>query len=387
MSATIFRNAQLHVTSPEFTGASEFAVSDHRIIPMDPALLENGTTEEINLNGMHVAPGFIDLLVNGCDGVSFANDPSTKTLETMRAYETQHGTTTFVPTLISSQREITTRAFEAVEIFKGNHPGVCPGLHMEGPFINSAHKGFQPDSYIRAMTDADLQNLIKNKDVIAYMTIAPEIVRPKYMIALMRAGLTLSIGHSAATYFEALSAFKAGVHSVTHIFNGMRPMAGREPGIIGAAFEDPEVYAGIIADGRHVHPSIIRLMHRIMGDHLYIVSDAQSVAGMSKQPGSFSIGGTEVFVDRQRGLIDSRGSLAGTPVVLMDGVRFLVTRCGFSLDEALYAATAAPAHVIGLQEVGEIAGGNIADLVIFDDDYKVHYVLQNGYVKNLGDMI
>ncbi|MDY6322631.1 MAG: N-acetylglucosamine-6-phosphate deacetylase [Succinivibrio sp.] len=387
MSATIFRNALLHVTSAEFSQVNEFAVSDHRIIPMDPALLENGTTEEINLNGMHVAPGFIDLLVNGCNGVSFANEPTTQTLEAMRAYETQHGTTTFVPTLISSQREVTSRALEAINVFKANHPGVCPGVHLEGPFINPLHKGFHPENYIRRITDSDLTNIMKERGIIAYMTVAPEIVRPKYMIALMSAGIKLSVGHSAATYFEALSAFKAGVHSITHIFNGMRPITGRDPGIIGAAFESPDVFAGIIADGRHVHPAVVKLIHRIMGDRLYIVSDAQAVAGVPKEPGSFSVAGTEIFVDSKRGLIDSKGSLAGTGITMMDGVKFLVESCGFTLNEALYAATAAPAHVLGLQEVGEIAGGNVADLVIFDDEYKVHYVLQNGYVKNLGDLM
>lgn len=385
MSATIFRNARLHVTSKEFEGATEFVVQDHRIIPMDASLLENGTTEEIDLNGMHVSPGFIDLLVNGCGGVAFANDPSVDTLETMRSYETQRGTTTFVPTLISSQRETTSRAMLAVKTFKVNHPGVCPGIHLEGPFINYLYKGFHPESYIRRISDQDIIYLLQNRDAIAYMTIAPENLRPKNMIALMGGGIKLSVGHSAASYFQALSAFRAGIGNVTHILNGMRPIVGREPGIIGATLESPNVYASIIADGRHIHPAVIKLMHYLMGDRLYIVSDSQAVTGMNKEPSSFSIAGTEVFVDKKRGLIDSKGALAGTGITLLDGIEFLVKNCGYSLDEALYAATAAPAKVLGLTEIGTIAGGNIADLVVFDDHFRIHYVLQNGYIKNLGD--
>lgn len=385
MSATIFRNAQLHVTSPEFKGTTDFVVQDHRIIPMDASLLENGATEEIDLAGMHVSPGFIDLLVNGCNGASFANDPTVDTLETMRAYETQRGTTTFVPTLVSSQRETTTKALLAIKTFMENHPGVCPGIHLEGPFINYLYKGFQPESYIRRINDSDIIYLLQNRDLIAYMTIAPEILRPKNIIALMGGGIKLSVGHSAANYFQALSAFKAGINNITHILNGMRPIVGREPGIIGAALESPNVYASLIADGRHIHPSVVKLFHYLMGDRLYIVSDSQAVTGMQKEPRSFSIAGTEVFVDKKRGLIDSKGALAGSTTTMLDGVRFLVKNCGYSLDEALYAASAAPAKVLGLNEIGIIAGGNIADLVIFDNDFKIHYVLQSGYIKNLGE--
>ncbi len=387
MSATIFRNAQLHITSPEFNGVSDFAVQDHRIIPMDPSLLQNTAAEEIDLNGKHVSPGFIDLLVNGCRGASFTNDPTVFTLETMRSFELQRGTTTFIPTLLSCQRETLTKALAAIRTFKNNHTTVCPGIHLEGPFINYLYKGFQPESYIRQITESDIEYLAQVRDLISYMTIAPENVRPKYIIALQNAGIRLSVGHSAASYFETLSTFKAGVHMVTHLYNGMRPIIGRDPGIIGATLESPLVSAGIIADGRHVHPSVINLMHSLLKERMYIVSDTQAPAGTLKQQGSFSVAGTEIFIDKKRGLIDSKGSLAGTEITLIDAVQFLIRSCDYTLDEALYAATAAPAHALNLKEIGIIAPGNIADLVIFDDNFKIHYVLQNGYIKNIGDII
>lgn len=386
LSATIFRNANLHITSDAFKGVTDFAVSDHRIIPMDPSLLENTSAEEIDLSGLHVCPGFIDLLVNGCDDVSFSNDPSLFTLEKIRTYQLQHGTTTFVPTLVSSTHEMTMKALNTIKAFKESHQNNCPGLHLEGPFINYLFKGFQPESYIRNSSQQDIINILQNRDLIAYITIAPEIVRPKNMIALLGGGVKLSVGHSAATYFEALSAFKAGIHMITHIYNGMRPIIGRDPGIIGAALECPQVLAGIIPDGKHVHPSVIRLMHQLMGDRLFIVSDSQSPAGTSRDRGSFSVAGTEIFIDKKRGLIDSKGSLAGTEMSLIDGVRFLVKKCGFTLDEALYAATQGPARALGLKETGIIAPGALADLVIFDDSFKIRYVLQGGYIKNIGDV-
>lgn len=354
---------------------------------MDPTLLENTSAEEIDLSGMHVCPGLIDILVNGCSDVSFSNDPSLFTLEKIRTYQLQHGTTTFVPTLVSSTHELTMKALNTIKSFRETHQYNCPGLHLEGPFINYLFKGFQPESYIHPITQSDVVGILQNRDLIAYITIAPEIVRPKNIISLLGGGVKLSVGHSAASYFEALSAFKAGIHMITHLYNGMRPIIGRDPGIIGAALECPHVYSSIIPDGRHVHPSVIKLMHQLMGDRLIIVSDAQSPAGTAKDRGSFSVAGTEIFIDKKRGLIDSKGSLAGTEMCLFDGVRFLVKYCGYTLDEALYAATQAPAKALGLEETGIIAPGAIADLVIFDDNFKIRYVLQSGYIKNIGDLI
>ncbi len=387
MSATILRNATLHLTSEEFEDVDTIAVQDHRIIPMDPILLEDGTSEEIDLEGMHVAPGFIDLLVNGCNGVNFCNEVSVDCLETMRRWQTAHGTTTFVPTLISSPRENMTRAFAAVAEFREKHPGICPGIHLEGPFINSLHKGFHPAGYIRQMGEADLAYIIENKEVISYMTIAPESVKPKYVLDLLSNKIKLSLGHTACTYLEAYACLKAGVNNVTHIFNAMRSMVGREPGLIGAVVGNDRVFAGVIPDGKHLHPAIIRFLHRIFGNRLYIVSDVQSVAGMARVPGSFAVGGNEIFVDSKRGLIDSKGALAGTTISMMDGVRFLVERCGYTLDEALEAASTTPAKVLGLKEYGRIEGGFMADLVVFDDDFKVNYVIQNGFLKTSAELL
>ncbi len=387
MSATIFRNAKLHVTDKRFAGVTDFAVQDHRVIPADPMLLENTSTEEIDLNGMHVCPGFIDLLVNGCAGESFTNSPSIFSLEAIRAYMLQNGTTTFVPTLLSSSYEMMQKAFNTIRAFKENHALVCPGIHLEGPFINILFKGFQPENYIRPISEADIITILQNRDEIAYMTIAPELVRPKNIISLLRGNIRLAVSHSAASYFEALSAFKAGIGMVTHMYNGMRPIMGRDPGIIGAALECDHVMLGMIPDGRHIHPSVIKLMHNLLGDRLYIVSDSQTPAGTNKDRGSFSVAGTEVFIDQRRGMIDSKGSLAGTGITMFDGVRYLVKHCSFTLDEALYAATQAPAKCLGLTEIGIIAPGSIADLVIFDDNFKIKYVLQNGYIKNIGDVL
>ena len=387
MAVTVLRNAQLHVTSEEFVDVDTVAIMDHRIVPMSPALLEDGTAEEIDVKGCHVCPGFIDLLVNGCAGVSFAQNPSIETLESMRRWQTAHGTTTFVPTMISGPRENLSRAIAAVAEFKEKHPTVCPGLHMEGPFISTSHPGFQPSGYIRPYAPADFDFFIENRDTLAYVTVAPEVVRPKGIVELLSNRIKLSIGHSSATYFEAMQAFKAGITNVTHLYNGMKAPVGREPGLVGAALQSEKVYASVIADGKHVHPALINLAHKILGDRFYIVSDAQSVAGMSKAPASFVLGGTEIFVDHKRGLIDAKGSYAGTTISMFDGVKFLVQSCGFSLDDALLAATYSPAKALGLNEYGRIEGGFIADLVVFDDEFKIQYVVQNGYVKNSLELV
>lgn len=387
MAVTILRNARLHITSEEFVDATSIAIMDHRLIPMNAGLLVDGTAETIDVKGYHVAPGFIDLLVNGCAGVSFLQNPSIETLETMRRWQTIHGTTTFVPTMVSGPRENLSRAIAAVAEFKEKHPTICPGLHMEGPFISSNHKGFHASGYIRPFNQADFDFLNEIKENIAYMTIAPEVVKAKSIVELLASRIHLSLGHTATSYFEAMQAFKAGVTNVTHLFNGMRSPVGREPGLVGATLQSEKVFASIIADGKHVHPSLVRLAQKLLGDRLYIVSDAQSIAGMSKTPPSFVLGGTEIFVDHKRGLIDSKGAYAGTTISMMDGVKFLVQSCGFDLDEALLAATYSPARALGLSDCGRIEGGFIADLVIFDDDFKVQFVVQNGFVKTASELM
>ncbi len=388
MGGTILRNARLHLFSEDFAGADSLAVQNHRIIPVNPALFEDGTSEEINLNGLHVAPGLIDLLVNGCAGITFGQDLSAEGLEEMRRYQTQRGTLTFVPTLISGPRESMTKAINVIDAFKENHPGVCPGLHLEGPFINAERKGFHPVGYIRNIMDADISFLREHADTIAYMTIAPEMVRGKQLLDLIGTGIKLSLGHTNCTFADALNAVRAGVTNVTHLYNGMRPMNGREPGLLGVALNFENMTCGVIADGRHVHPAVIRIIHRLLGDRMYIVSDSQAVAGAKEQVSSFTIAGTEVFVDPNRGLIDAKGSLAGTSVCLLDEVRYLVKVCGFTLDEALTAASTTPAKVLGIDnEYGRIEPGFMADLIIFDDDFRIRYIIQNGFMKNSAELL
>ncbi len=388
MGGTILRNVRLHLTSVEFQGSDSIAIQNHRIIPVNPALFEDGNSEEIDLNGLHVAPALIDLLVNGCAGVTFGSEPSDENLEKMRRYLTQKGTLTFVPTIVSGPRETMTRALQAVADFRDKHPGVCPGIHLEGPFINSERKGFHPPGYIRQITDADIAYLREYKDAIAYMTIAPEVVRGKHLIDLVAMGIKLSMSHTNAPYVDCVTAMRSGVTNVTHIFNGMRNMTGREPGLIGAAMNIEGVTAGVIADGRHVHPAIIRMVHEIMGDRLYIVSDSQAAAGALDISSSFTVAGTEIFVDQTRGLIDAKGALAGSNLCLMDCVKFLVRSCNFSVDEALAAASTIPAKVLGIDhEYGKIEGGFMADLIIFDDDFRIRYVVQNGFMKSSAELL
>lgn len=388
MGATLLRNARLHLARGVFVGADCLAVQKHRITPLDPVLLEDGTSEEIDLNGMHVAPGFIDLLVNGCAGVTFSSDLSLDGLERMRRWQALHGTLTFVPTLVSGPRESMTRALNAVHKFMNKHPDVCPGIHLEGPFINPERKGFHGNGYIRGVSASDVAYLKDNSDVIAYMTIAPEVVRSKFMTEILNLGIKLSLGHTNATFNDAVEAFKLGITNVTHLFNAMRPLNGREPGIIGATLNAQTVYAGIIADGRHVHPGIVRLVYQLLKDRMYIVSDSQAVAGSPEVMSSFTIAGTEVFNDSKRGLIDAKGSLVGTNICMMDGVKFLVKSCGLSIDEALAAASTIPAKVLGIDdEYGYIDANYKANLIVFNDDFKIRYVIQNGFLKTSAELI
>ncbi|WED20983.1 N-acetylglucosamine-6-phosphate deacetylase [Vibrio sp. JC009] len=329
-----------------------------------------------DLNGANLCPGFIDLQLNGCGGVMFNDEVSAETLQTMHLANLKSGCTSFLPTLITSSDKDMRQAVAAEKEYQSQYPNQSLGLHIEGPYLNVLKKGIHNPDFIRRSDDDMIGFLCENSQYVTKVTLAPEQNDPEHIKRLKDAGIVVSIGHTNATYAEARKGFEAGITFATHLFNAMTPMAGREPGVVGAIYDTPEVYAGIIADGYHVDYANIRIAHKIKGEKLVLVTDATAPAGASME--YFIFVGKKVYY-RDGMCIDENGTLGGSALTMIEAVQNCVEHVGIALDEALRMATLYPAQAIGVEnKLGRIKQGMVANLTVFDRDFNVLATMVNG---------
>jgi N-acetylglucosamine-6-phosphate deacetylase len=335
--------------------------------------------KHIDLNGAILSAGFIDLQLNGCGGVQFNDTPeaiSLNTLVTMQQTNEKAGCTSYLPTLITSSNALMVKAVDTMRDYLTTQANQALGLHLEGPYISSEKKGTHNPLFIRTPDSEMMDYLCNNADVISKITLAPEMCQARDIKKLATAGIVVSAGHSNAHYQQARSGFAAGVTFATHLYNAMPVVAGREPGLVGAVFDTPEVYAGIIADGHHVAWSSIRTAKRLKNDKLVLVTDATAPAGA--QIDQFLFAGKTIYY-RDGICLDEQGILSGSALTMIEAVANCVQHVGIPLDEALRMATLYPARAIGADhKLGSIAVGKVANLTAFSRDYKVIATLVNG---------
>lgn len=335
--------------------------------------------EQIDLKGANLTPGFIDLQLNGCGGVMFNNSISVKTLQTMHEANCQSGCTSFLPTLITSSDQDIERAIAIAREYQAHNPNQSLGLHLEGPYINIERKGIHNPHFIRSSDSSMIDLICDNSDIIAKVTLAPEKNQHQHIEQLAQAGIVISIGHSNASYQQARSGFEAGITFATHLFNAMSANTGREPGVVGAIYDTPHVYAGIIADGFHVDYANIRIAHKIKGDKLVLVTDATAPAGANIE--QFIFVGKKVYF-RDGKCVDEHGTLGGSALTMIEAIKNTVDHAGIALDEAIRMATLYPARAINVDhKLGLIKKGMVANLAIFDRDYHVQATVVNGHYK------
>ena len=314
--------------------------------------------------GTLLAPGFIDVQVNGGGGVLLNDAPTPAGAAAIVDAHRRHGTTGCLPTLITDRPEVLAALLAAAaDIVR--LPGVL-GLHVEGPFINPARKGVHREDYIRVPTQADGEALADlAKAGRSQVTLAPERMPPGFVRRLADAGVRISIGHSEATAEDVARAVDDGATGVTHLFNAQSQMVGRAPGIVGAAMASDRLFAGIIPDGLHVHPVNLKAAFRAIGpERLMIVTDAMSSVGASGD--RFMLMGREVTLT-PRGLVTADGTLAGAHVGMNEAVRNAVVMMGATLAQALVMASLTPARYLGLDAShGRIRPGYAADMVALD---------------------
>lgn len=335
--------------------------------PQDPRCRE---ATVVDLGGQLLLPGFIDVQVNGGGGVLFNDDPSPESVRAIGAAHRRFGTTGFLPTLISDDLDTIGRAIAAVQsALDAGIPGVL-GIHIEGPFLNSARRGVHDSKHLRPL-DAGLVSLLSRlRGGRTLLTLAPEMTTPEIIAQLAAGGLLVSAGHSEASFAETESAIAHGLRGFTHLFNAMARLEPRDPGIVGAALYDENTWCGIIVDGHHVDPIMLKLALRCKRhDRFMLVTDGMPVVGSTAS--TFVLQGRTIRV--VDGICrDENGTLAGTALDMAAAVRNAVSMLGLDLVEAARMASETPAEFLGLgHELGRIAPGYRANLVLVDEEIKV----------------
>ena len=327
----------------------------------------------VALPGGILVPGFIDLQVNGGGGALFNERRTVEAIRTICTAFQQFGTTACLPTLITDTPEVSDEAVEAgLAAMWAGVPGFL-GLHLEGPHLAVLRKGAHDAALIRPFSDNDLQRLVHAREglPVVIATVAAETVPPAEIAAMVERGITVSIGHSDASFAQVAAAAKAGASMVTHLFNAQSQMGNREPGVVGAALDIGKLNAGLIADGIHVHPAAIAnaLRGKRGPGHIFIVTDAMSVTGTDAE--SFELTGRTVY-RRDGALRLADGTLAGADLTMIGAIRYLVQTVGLALDEALRMAALYPAQAVGIADrYGHLTRGARADMVLLSDDLTV----------------
>lgn len=324
----------------------------------------------IDLDGHLLAPGLIDLQVNGGGGVLFNDAPTVESLQEILAAHRPFGTTAMLPTLISDDAATMKRGIAAVSSAMNEGLAGVVGIHLEGPHLNPAFRGVHDAGNMRAPDDEALELLSSLKNGVTLLTVAPETLPASTIEGLCVAGLIVFGGHSGATYEETVTALNAGLTGFTHLFNAMTPLTSRAPGMVGAALDDAESFFGIIADGYHVHPASLRIAiaAKTRGKTLLVTDAMPSVGSRIK---SFELGGQTISAEGGR-CRTKDGVLAGSDIGLIEAVRNASDFGGVDRYEALRMASRYPAHAIGLQDsLGYAMPGYQANLIELDDRLNV----------------
>ncbi|UOQ69614.1 N-acetylglucosamine-6-phosphate deacetylase [Hymenobacter volaticus] len=338
---------------------------------LPPSQLPAGVPQ-VDARGQFVCPGFVDLQVYGGGGSAFGLTPSSSALAHLRQHTLHHGTTSFLPTVPTTTPAVLAQAVAAVRQALPTMPGLL-GLHLEGPFLSAAKRGVHPVAYLVEPTLVSLRAFLhQTQGAVRLLTVAPEVLGSAEQALLRTSGVVLSAGHSNATYEQGMDAFAHGFSVATHLFNGMSAFTSREPGLVGAIYDHPTVPASIVVDGRHCAYASVRISKRLLGERLFLISDATDVGGE----------GAYAFYRQADHFVDASGTLAGSGLTLLRAVRNCVQHVGLSLAESLRMASLYPARVLGLaHELGRVAPGYRADLCVFDATFTAQATILAGQLQ------
>ncbi|MCH4890772.1 N-acetylglucosamine-6-phosphate deacetylase [Acidaminobacter sp. JC074] len=339
--------------------------------------LDVSDCEVIDVKGAYVAPGFLDIHIHGSLGADVMDGKETS-LEVISNAVLNNGVTRFLATTMTMSKEDIKKSFETVKDYMGNESGgKILGIHVEGPFINKSFKGAQAEKYIIA---PEMSLVEDHLDIIKLMTVAPEVEGTLDFIEKAKkvSDVRFSVGHSAASYEEAIKGYENGVDSTTHMFNAMTGLHHRNPGIVGAVFKN-KPYFEVIADKIHVHPALFDIIGDAVGkDKMILVTDAMCACQMT--PGHYELGGQKVVVDETSARLEN-GVLAGSILRMNEAIRNVYKNTNYQLHEVVKMASKTPAKMLGLEGIGLIEEGYVADFSIFNDNIDIEMTIVDGLVK------
>lgn len=368
------KNAKIY-TGEEFLEDKILVVKEDRIFGIFPDMPKD--IKSYDLNGAILAPGFIDLQVNGCGGIMFNYDISLSGLKKMQQASLKNGTTSFLPTLTTTTDD---DILKSLKLFSSQRKfletiGIL-GLHIEGPYISSEKRGIHDKKLIRVLSDKMIHKIAEHgKNVVRVMTLAPEVVKVEHLKILEFSGVHMSMGHTNATYEEAMEKIKY-FKMATHLYNAMRLFSQREPGVLGAIFSNQKLYTGIIVDGVHSHFKAVKMAKDILKDKLFLITDALTYDSGKKDV--LIIEGEKILCQKGK-CLSGGGTLAGSTLTMRKGVENLVKKVGLSLEDALKMASTLPAKAIGIdKDYGYLKEGYFADMVILNKDLSLLDVISKG---------
>ncbi len=359
---------------------AELFLENGRILSIEPPRKEAppAGSQVLDAAGWIVSPGWLDIQINGAFGLDFTNDPDS--LWQVAARLPEFGTTAFLPTIITAPLE---QVEKALRVWRAGPPpgwrGAVPlGLHLEGPFLNPGKKGAHDPRWMRTPKLAALQNW-KPENGVRMVTLAPELPGALDVVHTLRArGVVVSAGHSLANYQQGMAAFDAGVNAGTHLFNAMSSLDHRAPGLVGALLDHTDPVVGMIVDGLHVHPAVVRLAWKCLEpQRLILVTDAMAALGMP--PDTYQLGDQQVIVDGSTARLPD-GTLAGSLLTQPEALRNLQKFTGCSLFQALQTITYNPANLLNLETKGSLRDGGDADLTLLSSAGEVMATIVAGEI-------
>lgn len=371
-------------TGDAFLDGHALLLDGSRIVDLLPAeRIPSDAAVTVLPPGSLLAPGFIDAQVNGAGGVLFNDRPDAGAVLEIAAALRPGGTTGFLPTFITDERSRTEAAARAALTVATDPDSGVLGVHLEGPFLSPARPGVHHPAHIRQPDEGDLAFLTglarQAPDSRLLVTLAPEEVAGEALARLTESGAILSAGHTAAPYERMVAAAAQGLTGVTHLFNAMPPLSNRAPGPVLAGLETPDLWCGVIADGVHVHPALLRLALRLKPGRIFLVTDAMPPVGTESS--EFRLYGRRIL--RRDGRLETEdGTLAGADLDMIAAVRNAVRLLGLPLEEALRMASLYPARFLRLDDrLGRLAAGFRADLVLLSDEMQVLETWVGGTVR------
>lgn len=357
------------ISSKIFTGEK---VIENKVIVIENGKiisLQSEIPDEANivdLKGKNIAPGLIDIQVNGGEKYYFSQFPNQETLHDMSDACYKYGTSFFLPTLISSKHDGIFQAIEAVKNFKNTNGSVVLGMHLEGPYFNPEKRGAHNKDIVRKPTNRELEEIIYyGKNIIKIITIAPEIFTEEQIDLLLESGIKVSAGHSNMTYEQAQYYFSKGINLVTHLFNAMSDFSHHAPGLVGASLENENVYTPVILDGYHCHFGAARIAYKMKKDKFCLVTDC---AFIGRKMQSFNWESFDATLKNGR-YSNKEGHIAGSAISMSEAVKNARENLHCSIQEAIEMATSRVARAIDMEtEIGFIKPGFPANFFVFDND-------------------